>query len=188
MMNDNAYAAGLFDGEGCVDIYNASTSKASKSPSFMLRVNITQKDGLIMNWLQDNFGGNVQLSKRPTTYIYRWDIRSQAAVRFLTYILPFVKIKKKQVELALEFEGAKGKYWETLKGHQGFRQLSAKEIEYRIAIKERLKKMKREYILYTKNGAPTTTKRKDASDNGELQYKGNLVTNDTRPKFYSIGL
>ena len=28
-----AYTAGLFDGEGYVDVYSASTSKASKSPS-----------------------------------------------------------------------------------------------------------------------------------------------------------
>lgn len=156
------YAAGIFDGEGCVDIYNASTSKASKSPSFMLRVVITQKDGLIMNWLQDRYGGHVQLSRRNGNYIYRWDIRSQAAHRFLTIIYPFVLIKKGQVKLALEFEERKGKYLETLKGFQGFRKLSDEEIKKRVKIKENLQKLKREYTPYIKNGTRTTTKRKDA--------------------------
>ena len=88
-----SYAAGIFDGEGYVDIYKASTSKASKSPSFMLRVVISQKDGRIMNWLQNHFGGHVRLETRGINSIYRWDIRSQAAFKFLEVIRPFVLIK-----------------------------------------------------------------------------------------------
>jgi hypothetical protein len=156
-----AYAAGIFDGEGYVDIYMASTSKASKSPSFMLRVIISQKDGRIMNFLKENFGGSVLLEHRTGSYIYRWDIRSRAAERFLTEIYPFVMIKKEQVDLALGFERKKGIYLNTLKGSQGFRQLSDKEIQWRFEARESLKKMKKEYAPYIKNGAPTTTKRKD---------------------------
>ncbi len=160
-----AYAAGIFDGEGYVDIYKASTSKMSKSPSFMVRVIISQKDGKVMNWLQDNFGGSVLLSKRDRNYIYRWDIRSQAANRFLSFIYPFVLIKKEQVKLALKFEERKGKYLETLKGFQGFRQLSDEEIKWRNEIKESLKKLKKEYAPYIKNSTRTTTKRKDIRKN-----------------------
>ena len=157
-----AYAAGLFDGEGSVDIYKASTSKASKNISLMLRVIITQKDGLIMNWLQDNFGGYVQKNVRPdNNWVYHWDIRSKAAEDFINSIMPFVKIKKPQLELALEFQKKKSEYLHTLKGTQKFRALNAKEIEERLEIKERIKKLKKQYTLYTKNGAPTTTKRKD---------------------------
>ncbi len=145
-----AYAAGIFDGEGYVDIYSASTSKASKSPSLYLRVVISQKDGLVMNWLQDNFGGYVNLSRRDGNYIYRWDIRSKAAFRFLSLIYPFVLIKKEQVKLALQFEEVKGKYLDTLKGYQGFRKLSDKEIQERIKIKDNLKKLKKIYTPYIK--------------------------------------
>jgi hypothetical protein len=161
---DSAYAAGIFDGEGYVDIYQATTSKASKSPSFMLRVIITQKDGRIMDFLKEKFGGSVSYIERGDNFIHRWDIRSQAAKRFLSSIFPFVRIKKEQVELALEFENTKGKYLETLKGKRGFRQLSAEEINARILIKDRLKAAKKKYTLYThhKNGAPTTTKRKNS--------------------------
>lgn len=163
-ISDIAYAAGLFDGEGYVDIYSASTSKASKSPSLMLRVIISQKDGSIMTWLEQTFGGSVRMERRTGNWIFRWDIRSQAAKRFLDLILPFVKIKTEQVKLAIEFEEVKGKYLETLKGHQGFRKLTKNEIEKRMEIKNKLKKAKRTYGFYLKTipvSTPTTTKRID---------------------------
>jgi hypothetical protein len=162
-----AYVAGLFDGEGYVDIYSASTSKASKSISLMLRVVISQKDGAIMNWLENNFGGHVRMEKRKENWIYRWDIRSQAAKQFLQLILPFLKIKTEQVKMAIEFEEVKGKYLETLKGHQGFRKLTKNEIGKRLEIKNRLKNAKHTYSFYMKTihiSAPTTTKRKDSKE------------------------
>jgi|ERR1700733_5483087 len=146
-----SYAAGIFDGEGSVDIYLASTSKASKSPSFMLRVIISQKDGRIMNWLQHHFGGHVRREDRNESYIYRWDIRSKAALKFLEKIHPFVIIKKEQVDLALAFEWKKGLYLNTQKGSQGFNKLSDKEIEWRHQVRETLKKMKKDYVPYIKN-------------------------------------
>jgi hypothetical protein len=157
----SAYAAGIFDGEGYVDIYQATLSKASKSPSLMLRVVISQKDGRLMHWLQDNFGGHVQQARKDKYSIYRWDIRSQAAARFLSQILPYIVVKKEQALIALQYETMKGKYLETLKGSRGFRQLTEKEMQERLALKDQLKKLKREYSTYTKNGAATTTKRKD---------------------------
>jgi hypothetical protein len=146
-----AYAAGIFDGEGYVDIYKASTSKASKSPSLMLRVVISQKDGRLMNWLQDNFGGYVAMSRKDKFYIYRWDIRSQVAKQFLLTIQPFVLVKKEQVDLAIEYENKKEKYLVTLKGSKGFRQLSDDEISIRMEMKETLKKLKKVYAPYIKN-------------------------------------
>lgn len=156
-----AYAAGIFDGEGYVDIYTATTTKASKSPSFMLRVIISQKDGRIMNWLQDNFGGSVLLARKDKYSIYRWDIRSQAAKQFLSIIYPFILIKKEQVKIALEFEEMKGRYLDSLKGHSGFRTLTAIEIAERMLLKNQLKALKKNYVHYIKNGAATTTKRED---------------------------
>ena len=44
----------------------------------------------------------------------------------------------------------KGKYLDTLKGHQGFRKLSDKEIKERIRIKDKIKKLKKIYTPYIK--------------------------------------
>lgn len=157
-----AYTAGLFDGEGCVDIYKASTGKASKSPSYMLRVNIVQKDGRVMDFLEKHFDGYVAIDFHGGYYIHKWEIRSQAAKRFLEIIQPNVIIKRDQVDLAIEFEKAKGKYLESLKGHQGFRTLTTEEINRRQSFKESLMKLKRNYLPYTGRRAATTTKRRDS--------------------------
>lgn len=166
-ISDIAYVAGLFDGEGYVDIYSASTSKASKSPSLMLRLIISQKDGSIMNWLDKNFGGHVRMERRKGSWIYRWDIRSQKAKDFLLLILPYLKIKRAQAEMAIEFEEVKGKYLGTLKGSQGFRKLTKNEIGKRMEIKNRLKNIRKTYGFYMKTihvGTPTTTKRADSKE------------------------
>ena len=148
-MNNNiyAYCAGLFDGEGYIDIYSATLSKASKSPSLYLRVIISQKDGMIMNWLQDNFGGYVNKEIRNESYIYRWKIVSKSAQKFLTLIYPFILIKKEQVKLALEFEEMRSKYLNT---HTVFKKITDEELQNRIEIKDKLKKLKKEYTTYIK--------------------------------------
>ena len=104
----SAYAAGIFDGEGYVDIYQATLSKASKNRSLYVRVIISQKDGKVMNWLQDNFGGYVRKEKRNKNYIYRWSIASKSASKFLSTIYPFLVIKKEQAKLTIQFEETKG--------------------------------------------------------------------------------
>jgi hypothetical protein len=165
-MNKNIlyYTAGLFDGEGCVDIYNATPAKASKNISLMLRVNIVQKDGQIMNFLQEHFGGYVGVDRHHGHYIHHWEVRSKQAKVFLSLIYPFTIIKKEQIKTALEFETMKGRYWDSLKGHQGFRKLTPDEIKKRLEYKERLSKMKRQYTPYMKNGinfTATETKRRN---------------------------
>lgn len=91
------------------------------------------------------------MERRNESHIYRWDIRSQVAANFLNIVLPFLVIKREQAYMALGFENKKANYLKTLKGSQGFRKLSNKEIEWRIQVKETLKSMKKDYTPYTKN-------------------------------------
>lgn len=152
-----AYAAGIFDGEGYVDIYQATKSAQSKNVSLMLRVVISQKDGRLMEWLKTNFGGYVSSSRKDKYQIYRWDIRSRQARDFIDIIYPYTLIKRDQLDLAKKFDNVKGNYLNTLKGKRGFRTLTEEEIKERLLIKEELKRLKRVYLPYKKNGAPTTT-------------------------------
>ncbi len=158
----NAYAAGIFDGEGYVDIYSATPPKASKSPSFLIRVIISQKDGRLINWLESNFKGHVYSARKEGKYpIYRWDSRAQNALNFLKAIQPFVVVKKDQVDLAIKFEERKQQYVFMPKGSQGFNKISPEEIKWRLEMKDNLKSLKKNYIPYTKNSAPTTTNREE---------------------------
>ncbi len=101
-----SYTAGFLDGEGCIRI-SKRLPRNNKSMSYNLFVNITQKDGEIMDWLQGNFGGTIFLknkSKDGKDWIYEWRITEVKAFNFLKEILPFLKYKKKQAELAIMFQ------------------------------------------------------------------------------------
>lgn len=95
-----AYLAGFFDGEGYVGISNDRPKWAKGNVYLRLRVNITQKDDTVLSMLKDIYKGTINKGKDG---IYKWYVDGNSAVIFLKDILPFLIIKKKQVELALEF-------------------------------------------------------------------------------------
>ena len=155
MSHINAYAAGIFDGEGYVGIDRGSPSSGKeKRINYCLRVVISQKDGAIMYWLKNNFGGNVYSQRNGTKYsIYRWRIHSEGAARFLEAVLPYVIIKKPQVEFALSFNRQR-KEKLILEGRAKsgtYKSLSKKEIEWRLAQKTQLIELKRIYVPYIKD-------------------------------------
>lgn len=110
-----AYLAGLFDGEGCISFLRQYENKSS----FVLHAIIGSSDWGIINWLKDNFGGVVK-EQKPNAFhagfkrnkIYgRWILRTRNALAFLKEVYPYLKIKKKQAELAM-------KYYETVSTHR----------------------------------------------------------------------
>jgi hypothetical protein len=60
-----------------------------------------QKDGKTLDWIVDNFGGNVYLVKRDGSYF--WAVSNKKAYTFLKTILPYLQYKRPQAELALKF-------------------------------------------------------------------------------------
>ena len=109
-----AYAAGIFDGEGCVDITHRNR-KGLINMQHDLRVKVTQKDGKIIDWLYGNFGGIVIVKNKNSTlknpdsenWIYEWRITALKALSFLKEIYPFLQYKKEQVELGIRFQNRK---------------------------------------------------------------------------------
>ena len=93
-----AYAAGFFDGEGYVGLLKR---KRGTSIEYFVQVSIGQNDGNIMDWVKENFGGNLYVVKRDGSFY--WTISNRAAYKFLKRVLPYLKYKKPQAELALQF-------------------------------------------------------------------------------------
>jgi hypothetical protein len=103
---DLAYAAGIFDGEGCVCIKEVKQHKSHK-PTYSLSVHITNTNEDVINWLLINFDGSkhTKIPKQENRRKYfRWNCQSKHAANFLTEILPYIKIKNPQVEIALSFQ------------------------------------------------------------------------------------
>lgn len=98
-MNDInlSYLAGFFDGEGCISILKYS--KNSKwNASYFLQAQIGQKYGSTLDWVKENYGGNVY-KKRDQT----WIVTNFKAYEFIKLLMPYLRYKKPQAELAIKF-------------------------------------------------------------------------------------
>ena len=101
-MNKNlilAYTAGFFDGEGSINLLKRN--RKHWNPEYVLMVAMGQKDGKTLDWIVDNFGGNVYLVKRDGSYY--WAVSNKKAYVFLKKLIPYLQYKKPQAELAMKF-------------------------------------------------------------------------------------
>ncbi len=103
-----AYIAGFFDGEGCVSI-GKYQGKKNRTPTYQLMVVISQKDD-VLHELRDMVGigsvcGNNHTKGR---YYNQWRMSPKDGVKFLEMILPYLRYKANQAELAIEFQSKQG--------------------------------------------------------------------------------
>lgn len=89
-----AYAAGFFDGEGCI------TAQVAKDGSTRLHVRIGQKFVDPLEFVQLHFGGKLSQCKDGMFYI-EWSGRS--ALPVIEAMLPYLIVKRRQAELAVEW-------------------------------------------------------------------------------------
>jgi len=96
---DLAYAAGLFDGEGCVFISNQNHPN-----SYILKVEVNMTDENSIRWLHKTFGGHFNYNKKsnPRQKLqYRWTASGKDMANFIKLTLPFIRLKKERFELAI---------------------------------------------------------------------------------------
>lgn len=107
---DLAYVAGIIDGEGYIGICKRHRKMYSKGYTFQLSVSVCSTDEWLCTWLGFAFGGSVALrfpgnSKHSPSW--NWQIRTKQAGQFLKLIVPYLKIKRPQAEIAIKFQEAK---------------------------------------------------------------------------------
>jgi hypothetical protein len=100
---DLAYIAGLVDGEGYIGFLKKKVQ--GWNPNHRIRVVITNTDVGIVRWLFDSIPGSTVFFQDHCRKkrIYRWNIQGTKAYEFLRVILPYLRIKKAQAELAIRF-------------------------------------------------------------------------------------
>jgi hypothetical protein len=106
-----AWAAGFFDGEGCVLV-----SERNNKTVYQLFTSVTQQEPTALHMLKQRFGGNVTPDKTAATSSYfrkrgavlawRWKATSTESYAFLQAIEPYVIVKAEQVRAALCFPAA----------------------------------------------------------------------------------
>ena len=95
------YAAGFFDGEGCVNI-----TVRGRCRQVCLRVMLVNTDAEILSLFYAQWGGRLTRPRvhRDTWKPFRALIWSgQEAIDFLTVIQPYCRVKQRQIALAQEF-------------------------------------------------------------------------------------
>jgi hypothetical protein len=110
-ITDLAYAAGIIDGEGTIGIYG-HRKNASKYKYSDLVVQVANTKVELIQWLQFKFGGKFcffQPHRLRQSSFYNWRLYNKKAVEFIKLILPYLKIKRANAELAIEYQSRKGR-------------------------------------------------------------------------------
>ena len=142
-----AYTAGFFDGEGSINLLKSiRKDRGAGNPEYTLTVAMGQKDGATLDWIKDNFGGNVYLVKRDGTFF--WATGNKQAAQFLRELLPYLQYKKPQAEAGLRYYDEMPK--RTLTTTQS-------ELDRREAIRQELMTLKK--TICKSQYAGSTTKR-----------------------------
>lgn len=113
-IQDAAYAAGFFDGEGCISIalQLGSTARGKHYPNtrrYFLSVTMSQNDPAPLRWLVERFGGSTRFLRGKRTYDkgyyerWNWCVTTKGALNFLKMIRPFLIVKASQADIAFEF-------------------------------------------------------------------------------------
>ena len=102
-MLSKEYIAGLFDGEGHVSI-TVTERRGKVDPK--LCVKLTNTHLPVMELVKAQYGGTFYLQKKTEEHylqVYQLTFNVTESKVFLTELIPFLIIKKRQAELALEF-------------------------------------------------------------------------------------
>jgi hypothetical protein len=96
------YLAGFFDGEGCINI-----AVRGRAKQVVLRIMLVNTDYEFLKEVQSEYGG--RLSRRQHKAKPHWKPfccvtwTNNHAARFLGVLAPYLRVKRKQVDLAIEF-------------------------------------------------------------------------------------
>jgi len=123
-----AYIAGLIDGEGCITITRRKVKRLKTDNWFYEpQVIVSNTDKRLSDFLLDLCGGWVatvtKTQKECHKPSYHWKITGDNMRRLLKDIIPYLRIKKEQARIVLQFpsykgNGHKARTQEELKGQE----------------------------------------------------------------------
>jgi hypothetical protein len=103
---DDAYAAGIIDGEGCIRIQH--NVRKNGCDVWSLRVAISNTSYRLLVAIQAEYGGRISLQRSHTNYptrrdLYEWRLSDAKAAAFLLRVRPFLLVKAEQADMAISF-------------------------------------------------------------------------------------
>lgn len=116
---DLAWAAGIIDGEGSIFIMKQGRKDRERDTNYVLRVSVESTDPYMAQELKKIFPSGAVFSskrdKRPNnSNTLKWQINGKRSVEVLKDLLPFLRVKKEQAELAIQFQTQTKKHWKNM--------------------------------------------------------------------------
>lgn len=145
-MND-AYAAGLFDGEGMIRVAN-HIHRDGVTRIYQLHATLGVTYHPVVEQLKQAYGGSVHqnrhdLRKAVNRIQFNWVAASQQAASFLRRVRPYLIIKADQADLALELQANIDEWRGRLGTRAGFHPDRDKVFAWRADVARRLMELKK---------------------------------------------
>jgi hypothetical protein len=143
--------AGLFDGEGCIQIIRKGTKTDRLTNSMYLIISVRNTDTNVMRWINATFGGVLHDCKPPRegqSRSWYWTMCSNRASSLLKLIRPYLRIKAEECDIAIEFQDAMASYkqlpYRHLKTSSGRGQVRVPDevVMYRLSLAQQLKSVR----------------------------------------------
>lgn len=110
---DKGYIAGIFDGEGCVGVYDRNSDRSGKIRYYVLVVSISQGGEFgreLLLKIKEQYGGSLSHKKGSNKPMWQLNFSPTAGMLFLEAVSELLFIKKEQAQLAISFQKKKNKH------------------------------------------------------------------------------
>ena len=112
---DLAWLAGIIDGEGSIFVMKQTRKDRERDINYILRISVDSTDPYMAPACGKIAGGPCILQTRDKRENcsdgLKWQVNGKQAVKVLKAILPFLKVKRAQAALAIEFQETTKKHW-----------------------------------------------------------------------------
>lgn len=135
-----SYLAGLFDGEGCIQIAHNKPQYGKKTEQHTLTCKVAMTNGTAVNGFLA-FGGSICVKRASRVNPkwkdqYVWSVSSNIAMQFLKIIKPHLRLRKAEADCGVDFQTFRSN-----KSHRGKR-LTQTSIDKREWYREELRRLK----------------------------------------------
>lgn len=116
---DLAWLAGIIDGEGSIFVMKQKRNDRERDTNYILRISVDSTDPYMAEECLKIAGGvKIQQAsdKRPNcSDRLKWQINGSQASKLLKELLPYLRVKKHQAEIAIDFQDSTKKHWKHMK-------------------------------------------------------------------------
>jgi hypothetical protein len=151
-----AYLAGIIDGEGSIYIGNFSSNPKTNVPYYQTKIEVTNTDQGLIDWLCATFGGSKraytpkQTPKTSRKPVFNWNTSGDRCRDICELIMPYLIIKKRQAEIMIKIRAT---FIPTVeKGRQGIAPLSQEVLVIRQQLMEEMRSLHIRVHSYTQRG------------------------------------